>query len=95
MADHISAFTTFGGSVEIVWLLLVGLIAGWLAGQIVKGGGYGMIGDMVVGVVGALIGGYVFRSLGLSHGQGLLGSIVVATIGAIILIVLLRIIKRV
>jgi uncharacterized membrane protein YeaQ/YmgE (transglycosylase-associated protein family) len=80
---------------EIVWLLLVGLIAGWLAGQIVKGGGYGMIGDMVVGVVGALIGGYVFRSLGLSHGQGLLGSIVVATIGAIILIVLLRIIKRV
>ncbi len=80
---------------DIVWLLLVGLIAGWLAGQIVKGGGYGVVGDMVVGVVGALIGGYVFRSLGLSHGQGLLGSIVVATIGAIILIVLLRIIKRV
>jgi uncharacterized membrane protein YeaQ/YmgE (transglycosylase-associated protein family) len=80
---------------EIVWLLLVGLIAGWLAGQIVKGGGYGMIGDMVVGIVGALIGGYVFRSLGLSQGYGLLGSIVVATIGAIILIVLLRIIKRV
>lgn len=79
---------------DIVWLLLVGLIAGWLAGLLVKGGGYGMLGDMVVGILGALIGGYVFRSLGLSHGHGLLGSIIVATIGAIILIVVLHIIKR-
>ena len=67
---------------ELVWFILVGLIAGWLAGMIVKGGGYGLVGDIVVGILGALLGG------------GLLGSIVVATLGAIILIAILRLIKR-
>lgn len=78
----------------LLWFCLVGLIAGWLAGMLVKGGGYGIIGDMIVGILGALIGGFVFRSLGASVGGGLLGSIVVATIGAMILIFLLRLIKR-
>lgn len=77
-----------------LWFLLVGLIAGWLAGMLVKGGGFGVIGDMVVGVVGALIGGLIFTSLGVSSGGGMIGSIIVATIGAIILIFILRIVKR-
>ena len=79
---------------ELVWFILVGLIAGWLAGMIVKGGGYGLVGDIVVGILGALLGGFLFGSLGGAVGDGLLGSIVVATLGAIILIVILRLIKR-
>ena len=79
---------------ELVWFILVGLIAGWLAGMIVKGGGYGLVGDMVVGILGALLGGFLFGSLGGAVGGGLLGSIVVATLGAIILIAILRLIKR-
>ncbi len=75
-------------------LSLVGLVAGWLAGQLVKGGGFGVIGDIVVGVLGALLGGFLFSSLGMSLGGGLLGSIIVATIGAVLLIFILRLIKR-
>jgi len=59
-----------------------------------KGGGFGLIGDLVVGVLGAVLGGFLFRLLGFSAGGGLLGSIVVATVGAVVLIFLLRLIKR-
>jgi uncharacterized membrane protein YeaQ/YmgE (transglycosylase-associated protein family) len=79
---------------EFIWFILIGLVAGWLAGQLVKGGGFGVIGDIVVGVLGALLGGFLFRSLGVTAGGGLLGSIIVATIGAVILILILRLIKR-
>jgi uncharacterized membrane protein YeaQ/YmgE (transglycosylase-associated protein family) len=79
---------------DFLWFLLVGLIAGWLAGVLVQGGGFGVIGDIVVGVIGALLGGFVFRGVGVSAGGGLLGSIIVATVGAVIFIVLLRLIKR-
>lgn len=79
---------------DFLWFLLVGLIAGWLAGVLVKGGGFGVIGDMIVGIIGALLGGWLFGALGLSAGGGMLGSIIVATIGAVILIFLLRLIKR-
>ena len=79
---------------EILWFLLVGLIAGWLAGVLVKGGGFGMLGDMVIGIVGALIGGFLFRTFGVSLGGGLLGAIIVATLGAIVLLFLIRLIKR-
>lgn len=78
----------------LLWFLLVGLIAGWLAGMLVKGGGFGVVGDMVVGVLGALLGGVLFTKLGVSSGGGMIGSIIVATIGAIILIFILRLIKR-
>ena len=78
---------------EFVWFLIIGLIAGWLAGQFVKGSGFGVIGDIVVGVIGAFIGGFLFRQFGLEAG-GLIGSLVVATIGAVVLIVILRMIKR-
>jgi uncharacterized membrane protein YeaQ/YmgE (transglycosylase-associated protein family) len=79
---------------EFVWFILIGLVAGWLAGVIMKGGGYGVVGDIVVGIVGALIGGWLFTKMGVSTGGGLIGAIVVALVGAIILIFLLRLIKR-
>jgi uncharacterized membrane protein YeaQ/YmgE (transglycosylase-associated protein family) len=79
---------------EFVWFILIGLVAGWLAGTLMKGGGFGVIGDIVVGIVGALIGGFLFRSLGVSSGGGLIGAIVVATIGAVVLIWILRLVKR-
>lgn len=80
---------------EFVWFILIGLAAGWLAGQLMKGGGFGVIGDIIVGVIGALLGGYIFRTLGVSVGGGLFGSLIVATIGAIVLIFLLRLVKKV
>jgi uncharacterized membrane protein YeaQ/YmgE (transglycosylase-associated protein family) len=79
---------------EFIWFILVGLVAGWLAGQLVKGGGFGVIGDIVVGVLGALLGGFLFSSLGVSLGGGLLGAIIVATIGAVLLIFILRLVKQ-
>jgi uncharacterized membrane protein YeaQ/YmgE (transglycosylase-associated protein family) len=79
---------------EFVWFIIVGLVAGWLAGVIMKGGGFGVVGDIVVGIIGALLGGWLFSTMGVSAGGGLLGAIVVALIGAIILIFLLRLIKR-
>jgi uncharacterized membrane protein YeaQ/YmgE (transglycosylase-associated protein family) len=78
---------------HIVWFLLIGLAAGWLAGQIMKGGGFGIVGDMIVGVIGALVGGFIFRLLGIAT-YGLLGSLITATVGAIVLIALLRVVKR-
>lgn len=79
---------------DILWFLIVGLIAGWLAGVLVRGGGFGVVGDLAMGVLGAFLGGFLFRSFGVSAGSGLLGSIIVATIGAVVLVVLLRLIKR-
>ena len=79
---------------NFVWFILVGLIAGWLAGLLMKGGGFGVVGDIVIGIIGALIGGFLFSTFGVSTGGGLLGSIIVATIGAVVLIFLLRLIKR-
>jgi uncharacterized membrane protein YeaQ/YmgE (transglycosylase-associated protein family) len=79
---------------ELLWFILIGLAAGWLAGQFMKGGGYGAIGDIVVGVIGALLGGFLFGALGVSVGGGLLGSLIVATIGAIVLLSLLRVLHH-
>jgi uncharacterized membrane protein YeaQ/YmgE (transglycosylase-associated protein family) len=79
---------------NFLWFLIVGLIAGWLAGTLVKGGGFGLVGDLIVGVVGAFVGGFLFSTFGVSAGGGLIGSIVVATIGAVVLLFLVRLIKR-
>jgi uncharacterized membrane protein YeaQ/YmgE (transglycosylase-associated protein family) len=77
----------------IAWLV-IGAIAGWLAGQVVKGGGFGLVVDIIVGIVGAVIGGYLAGVLGISTGGGIIASIIVAFIGAVILLVILRLIKR-
>lgn len=77
----------------LIWFLLIGLIAGWLAGKVVRGGGFGVIGDMIVGVIGAFLGGWLFGVLGISAG-GLIGSLITAFVGAVVLILLLRVIRR-
>lgn len=67
----------------MLWFLLIGLIAGGLAGQLMQGGGYGLIGNVVIGVIGSYVGGFLFRQLGISS-SGTIGSIIVATVGAIV-----------
>lgn len=78
----------------LLWFLIIGAIAGWLAGQFMKGSGFGLLGDIVVGVIGALLGGWLFGQLGLWPGGGLIGSLIVAFVGAIILLFIVRLIKR-
>jgi uncharacterized membrane protein YeaQ/YmgE (transglycosylase-associated protein family) len=73
----------------LAWLI-VGLVAGFLAGQVMKGSGYGIVGDIVMGVIGAFIGGFLASALGLTGSMGLIGSIIVAFIGAVVLIALIR-----
>ena len=73
----------------IAWLV-VGLIAGWLAGLVMRGGGYGILGDIVMGIIGALVGGFLFGLLMPGSSAGLLGSIVVAFIGACVFIAIVR-----
>ena len=74
--------------------LLVGLVAGWLAGQVMKGGGYGVLMDIVLGLLGGIIGGWVFGALGIWPAGGIVGSIVVSFVGAVILVGLTRMLKR-
>ena len=78
----------------IIWWIIVGLIAGWAAGKIMKGGGYGVIADIVLGVVGAVVGGWVVGQLGIGGG-GLIWTILVAILGAVILIWITRLSKKV
>jgi uncharacterized membrane protein YeaQ/YmgE (transglycosylase-associated protein family) len=82
------------GIESLLVFLIVGAIAGWLAGLLVKGYGFGLLGNIVVGIVGAFIAGWLFPRLGISLGNGTLDAIVYATIGAVILLVLIRLIKR-
>jgi uncharacterized membrane protein YeaQ/YmgE (transglycosylase-associated protein family) len=77
----------------LIWLL-IGAIAGWLAGQIVRGGGFGLPGDIIVGIIGAFVGGWLFAKLGIFVGAGLVGAIVAATVGAVVLLLLLRVLRR-
>ena len=78
---------------HLLWFLLIGLVAGWLTGQLMKGGGYGLIGDLVLGVVGAFVGSWIFDALGIST-RGLIGSLIAATAGAVVLVLLVRLMKR-
>ena len=77
----------------LLWAIVIGLIAGWLAGKVMKGGGYGLLMDIVIGILGGVIGRFVFGLLGLGA-WSLLGSIVVSFVGAVILIWLVRQLKR-
>ena len=79
---------------SFLWFLIIGAVAGWLAGTLVKGGGFGLLGDIVVGIIGAFVGGYLFRTFGVSAGGGLIGSILVATVGAVVLLLVIRLVKR-
>ena len=78
----------------LLYWLVVGLIAGWLAGVVMKGGGYGIVADIILGILGAVLGGWIFSSLGIGAGGGLIGGIIVAFIGAVVLVAITRVLKR-
>jgi len=78
----------------LLYWIIVGLIAGFLAGKVMKGGGYGVLMDIVLGMLGAIVGGSLFGLLGISAGGGLIGGILVAFIGAVILIWLSRMLRK-
>jgi uncharacterized membrane protein YeaQ/YmgE (transglycosylase-associated protein family) len=77
----------------LLWVIVLGILAGWIAGKIMRGSGFGLLGDLVVGVVGSLLGSFIFGLLGLGA-YGLIGRLVVAVIGAVILLWLIRLVKR-
>jgi uncharacterized membrane protein YeaQ/YmgE (transglycosylase-associated protein family) len=75
--------------VVLIWQIVIGIVAGWLAGKIMRGRGYGVLIDLLLGIVGSILGGFVFRLLGL-YAAGLVGQLVVATAGAVLLIFVAR-----
>ncbi len=77
----------------ILVILFVGLVAGWLAGRIVRGTGFGIVGDILVGIAGALVANYLFPKLGIRLGTGLVASIIQSAIGAIILLLVVRLVR--
>jgi uncharacterized membrane protein YeaQ/YmgE (transglycosylase-associated protein family) len=77
----------------LIWLI-VGALAGWIAGAVVRGGGFGLIGDIIVGIVGSLIAGWLFPRIGIHIATSFIGAVIDAAIGAIILLVILRLIRR-
>lgn len=81
------------GETILIWLL-VGAVAGWLASVIVSGGGMGLLGDIVVGILGAFVGGWLLPRVGIALPAGIVGVIVVATIGAVVLLLIVRLIRR-
>jgi uncharacterized membrane protein YeaQ/YmgE (transglycosylase-associated protein family) len=78
---------------SLLVILIVGIVAGWLAGQIVRGAGFGLIGDLLIGIVGALIGSWLLPQLGIHLGAGIVRAIINATIGAILLLLVLRLLR--
>ncbi|HLJ40626.1 MAG TPA: GlsB/YeaQ/YmgE family stress response membrane protein [Candidatus Acidoferrales bacterium] len=77
----------------LLWVIVIGILAGWIAGKIMRGSGFGLLGDLIVGVIGSLLGSFIFGLLGLGA-YGLIGRLVVAVIGALILLWLIRLVKR-
>ncbi len=78
----------------MIYWIIVGLIAGWLAGLVMKGGGYGILVDIILGILGGVLGGWLFGRLGIWPAGGVLGSIIVAFVGAVILVGITRLLKR-
>lgn len=79
---------------SLLVILLIGAVAGWLAGLIVQGTGYGLLGDIVIGIVGAFIASWLFPQLGLRLGAGIVAQIIAATLGAVLLLVIVRLVRR-
>jgi len=78
----------------LIVFLVIGAVAGWLAGNIMRGGGFGLIGNIIVGIIGAFLGSWIFKALNVAIGSGLINSIVTALVGAIVLLFLVGLIKR-
>jgi len=79
---------------SLLVILVVGLIAGWLAGQIVRGGGFGLVADILIGIVGAFIGDWLLPRLGIHLGAGMVAAIIDATIGAVVLLLIIRLVSQ-
>lgn len=77
----------------VIWLV-IGAIAGWLAGEIVKGHGFGLAGNIVIGIVGAMVAGWIFPRLHVGMGNGILSHIIFAAVGAVILLILAGIVRK-
>ncbi|MBL8206563.1 MAG: GlsB/YeaQ/YmgE family stress response membrane protein [Blastocatellia bacterium] len=78
----------------LVIFLLIGAVAGWLAGVILKGGGFGLVGNIVAGVVGSFVGGWLFKTMGISIGSGIVSTILTAAIGAIVVLLVVGLLRR-
>jgi uncharacterized membrane protein YeaQ/YmgE (transglycosylase-associated protein family) len=77
-----------------LWWIIIGAIAGWLAGQIMRGGGFGLLINILVGIGGAIVGGWIFGMLGLSTGGGIIGSLITALVGAVLLLWVISLFKK-
>ena len=77
----------------LLWIL-IGALAGWIAGELMRGRGFGLVGNIIVGIVGALIGGLIFGALGVGPGFGLIGSLITAVIGAVVLLFIISLVRR-
>src|SRR5271166_3044477 len=80
-------------SESLLIILVVGLIAGWLAGQILRGAGFGIVGDLIIGILGAFIGNWLLPKLGVHLGSGIVEAIINATVGAVILLLIIRLVR--
>lgn len=81
-------------TMQFVWFILIGAAAGWLAGQIMKNAAFGLVGNIIMGVIGALLGGWLFRQLGINVGSELIGALLTAVVGAVVLLFALSLVKR-
>ncbi len=79
---------------SFIYFIIIGGIAGWLAGKIMKGGGFGLVMNIVLGIIGSMVGGWVFNFLGLSTDGGTIGSLVTALVGAVLILYVARLIKK-
>jgi uncharacterized membrane protein YeaQ/YmgE (transglycosylase-associated protein family) len=79
---------------SLIAFLLIGAVAGWLAGLLMRGGGFGLLGNIVVGIIGAFVGGFLFGLVGLSAGSGLVGSLITAVVGAAVLLFIVGLFKK-
>ena len=79
---------------EFLWFLIIGAVAGFLAGKIMKGGGFGLLGNLIVGIIGAVLGGWLFGVLGISVSEGMIGSLITAVVGAVVLLFIVGFFKK-
>lgn len=82
------------GAQSLIVIILVGLVAGWLAGQIMRGYGFGLVGDIIIGIIGAFVGNWLLGQLHVTIAAGIIGLIINATIGAVVVLFVLRLIRR-
>ena len=83
----------FPDIMNILWFIVIGAVAGWLAGQIMKGKGFGFLGNLIVGIIGGFLGGFVFDQLGIVF-YGIIGSLIAAVVGAVILLFIIRLFRK-